>query len=76
VVLDLAMPITSGQAVLRALRDKFYKQRVLIFTGVASDKLFELHDDYSILLKPAGVTELLGAVRTALDEGGQFSKQA
>lgn len=66
VVLDMAMPELTGGQVLAAMRSKNPLVKVLVFTGL-SDARVERLTDVAILQKPAGVNELLQAVRGAID---------
>ncbi|MCP4443928.1 MAG: response regulator [Myxococcales bacterium] len=66
IVLDMAMPEITGDLVLKAMRTKDSAVKVLVFTGL-SDARVERLRDVAILQKPAGVNELLQAVRGAID---------
>tara|TARA_R110002096_G_scaffold435826_2_gene663584 strand:- start:118952 stop:120433 length:1482 start_codon:yes stop_codon:yes gene_type:complete len=66
VVLDMAMPELTGDQVLEAMRSKNPTINVLVFTGL-SDSRVERLSGVAILQKPAGVNELLQAVRGAID---------
>jgi signal transduction histidine kinase len=65
-ILDIAMPEMTGDVVIGHVRELRPDQRILVFTGVAGQRLWEL-DDVEILRKPAGVAELLSSVRRVLD---------
>lgn len=66
VVLDMAMPELTGDQVLEAMRSTNPTVNVLVFTGL-SDSRVERLSGVAILQKPAGVNELLQAVRGAID---------
>jgi two-component system cell cycle sensor histidine kinase/response regulator CckA len=66
VVLDMAMPELSGDQVLAAMRSKNPAVKVLVFTGLSDARIDRL-TGVAILQKPAGVNELLQAVRGAID---------
>ena len=65
VLLDMSMPELTGDQVLSAMRDRDPRIKVLVFTGVGDAELHKL--DAPLLHKPAGVNELLQAVRQAID---------
>ncbi len=67
VVLDMAMPELTGDQVLEAMRSNDPHVRVLIFTGLSDDVRVEKLRGVAVLQKPAGVNELLRAVRGAID---------
>ena len=66
VVLDMAMPELTGDQVLEAMRTKNPTVNVLVFTGLSDSRVDRL-SGVAILQKPAGVNELLQAVRGAID---------
>lgn len=66
VVLDMAMPELTGDQVLEAMRTKNPTVNVLVFTGLSDARVDRL-SGVAILQKPAGVNELLQAVRGAID---------
>jgi signal transduction histidine kinase/CheY-like chemotaxis protein len=66
VVLDMAMPELTGDQVLEAMRTKNPTVNVLVFTGLSDTRVDRL-SGVAILQKPAGVNELLQAVRGAID---------
>ena len=67
VVLDMAMPELTGDQVLEAMRRNDPNVRVLIFTGLSDDVRVEKLRGVAVLQKPAGVNELLQAVRGAIE---------
>jgi len=67
VVLDMVMPELTGDQVLDLLRGTDPSVKVLVFTGLSDARVGSLRD-VAILQKPAGVNELLRAVRGAIDE--------
>lgn len=66
VVLDMVMPEVTGDVVLEALRVNDPAIKVLVFTGL-NDSRVERLTGVDVLQKPAGVNELLQAVRGAID---------
>lgn len=66
VVLDMSMPEITGDQVLSVMRGRDPQIKVLIFTGLTDARVTKL-DDVAILKKPAGVNDLLQAVRLAID---------
>jgi DNA-binding NarL/FixJ family response regulator len=72
ILMDLQMPRLSGAGAIRALRDAWPDARVLVVTTFAQDEhLFEAlrAGARGYLLKSAGPTELVDAIR-AVHEGG------
>jgi signal transduction histidine kinase/ActR/RegA family two-component response regulator len=65
VVLDLSMPELTGDQVLSVMRGRNPKIKVLVFTGVGNPNVEAL--DVALLHKPAGINDLLHAVRQAID---------
>jgi CheY-like chemotaxis protein len=65
VVLDLSMPELTGDQVLKVMRGRNPEIKVLVFTGQADAKADEM--DVALLQKPAGINDLLQAVRQAID---------
>jgi FixJ family two-component response regulator len=61
----MSMPELTGDQVLSVMRDRDPKIKVLVFTGVGDAELYKL--DAPLLQKPAGINELLQAVRQAID---------
>jgi nitrogen-specific signal transduction histidine kinase/CheY-like chemotaxis protein len=66
VVLDMSMPELTGDQVLRLMRGRDPRIKVLIFTGLTDGRVSRL-EDVAILHKPAGINDLLQAVRQAID---------
>lgn len=67
VVLDMAMPELTGDQVLLALRSHDPGTKVLIFTGLATFRQAKL-ERVAVLQKPAGINDLLQAVRREIDK--------
>ena len=66
VLLDLSLPLKSGEEVLQFLRTRFPNTRVIILTGGAWSAE-ELDGIADVIRKPVKLAELVGRVRLVLD---------